>query len=355
LSAGIGQSLVEVRVPSCTSASVEIECDGPEVPADSVALAGNVGEPITLVSAGATILGIEDPQGVLRDLRIHDGMASAVLQGGAGALLVLARVSVGKAPQWREFKIAVGDRNADLALAEKLALGAGTRAAWAPIDLRGVFNGDVRAIFKQHYLSPRPATCSLRLAEDGYSTWQMMLDPKNAAPVPSLDLIDGSRDFAGQVSTSRGVPFAVGTGASNIGFVSLWDNWPRRIAVPVGRSGEEVWMLVCGFTPPMQVRISNAALRLKYADGVVETIDLVPPFNFWSLCRFGNADYDYPRDFAALPKTPPETLQLGENCRAVVLHWRLRRAVALKEIELEALSPEVVVGLMGVTVMNPAK
>ena len=55
----------------------------------------------------------------------------------------------------------------------------------------------------------------------------------------------------------------------------------------------------------MQGRIANAELRMKYADGVVEKLELVPPLNFWSLCPFGGADYDYKRDGFCLPKVPP--------------------------------------------------
>ena len=49
--------------------------------------------------------------------------------------------------------------------------------------------------------------------------------------------------------------------------------------------------------------------------------------------------------------TPP-TVQLGGNCRAVLLNARLRRSVELMRVTLEALSQDVVIGLMGVTVMN---
>ncbi len=53
----------------------------------------------------------------------------------------------------------------------------------------------------------------------------------------------------------------------------------------------------------MQGRIANAVVRLAYDDGVVDALELVPPFNFWSLCPFGGADYDYQRDGFCLPKT----------------------------------------------------
>jgi hypothetical protein len=103
----------------------------------------------------------------------------------------------------------------------------------------------------------------------------------------------------------------------------------------------------------MQGRIANAELRMKYADGVVEKLELVPPLNFWSLCRFGGADYDYKLDSFALPKVPPATVQLGNNCRAILLNQRLRPNVMLESVTLETFSQEVIIGLMGASLMNP--
>ena len=64
-------------------------------------------------------------------------------------------------------------------------------------------------------------------------------------------------------------------------------------------------------------------------------------------------DYNYERDGFSLPKVPPQTLQLGRNCRAIALGRRLRPGQVLKSVTLETLSEQVVIGLMGVTVMNP--
>jgi len=148
------------------------------------------------------------------------------------------------------------------------------------------------------------------------------------------------------------VPFAWSAGDRNIAFASLWDNWPHTLSVPVGKSGSAVWFLVCGTTNPMQCRIANARLRMTYADGLTEDLELVPPLNFWSLCPLGPRDYNYKRDAFALPAIPPATVQLGGNCRAILLNARLRPGVELKEVTLEALSQEVVIGLMGVTLMR---
>ena len=64
-------------------------------------------------------------------------------------------------------------------------------------------------------------------------------------------------------------------------------------------------------------------------------------------------DYNYARDGFSLPKEPPPAVQIGTNCRAMVYGWKLRPGVELKEITLETLSQDVVIGLMGVSVMNP--
>lgn len=219
-------------------------------------------------------------------------------------------------------------------------------AVWKTLNLSGVINGDIRTIFKQQYLSPRPNTCSLRLATDGYSTWQMVLNPKHQPPTIELD------GTGKPVSTPQGARFAAVADGCNIAFTSLWDNWPRQVTVPVNQTGDAVWLLVCGFSPPMQGRIANAELRFKYADGVEEKLELVPPLNFWSLCPFGGADYDLKRDGFALPQQPPPQVRLGMNCRAMVYGRKLRPGVELRSITLETLSPEAIVGLMGASVMN---
>ena len=50
-----------------------------------------------------------------------------------------------------------------------------------------------------------------------------------------------------------------------------------------------------------------------------------------------------------LPPQPPPQVQLGRNCRAMVLAWKLRAGVPLASVTLETLSQDVVIGLMGVS------
>ena len=209
--------------------------------------------------------------------------------------------------------------------------------------LDNVLNGDIRTIYRQEYLSPRPNTCSLRLSTDGYSTWQMSGSGQHKVPEVTLDQLAAVTDAGGHVVAGKGVPFGRLDGAKNIAFTSSWDNWPKQVTVPINKTGDAVWFLLCGTTNPMEVRIANAELRMKYADGVVEKLALVPPFNFWTLCPIrrdwitntcatASRCRKYLRPRCSSAKTAAPSPSAGS----------LRPGVALESVTLETLSDEVV-------------
>jgi hypothetical protein len=330
-----GHSEIRVCVPSTKTAAVEIFCEEPLPQFDAV--------PLKVVAG-------ENPHPPVGDAKL---LEYSMFPKTAGYHLVDALVQTGETQQRRLFKVKVSDPAGEAAEVVRVFDKVPAGAKWDCLDVSPQFNGDIRTIFQQKYLTPRPATCSLRLATDGCSTWQQMLDQKHKAPAVDLTGVPKLLDATQRLCTTQGVPFAFAKDGKNIAFTALWDNWPRQVTVPVNKKADGLWLLVCGFTPPMQGRIANAELRLKYADGAMEKIELVPPLNFWSLCPFGRVDYDYARDGFALPKTPPQTVQLGANCRAIVLNHRLRPGVALESVTLETLSQEVIIGLMGASLLNP--
>jgi len=100
----------------------------------------------------------------------------------------------------------------------------------------------------------------------------------------------------------------------------------------------------------------------QYADGVEETLELIRPYNYWNLspirgiqarAQFGASYYTEDTEAFTVPKPWLMTVELGSNCRAMVLNRKLRPRVILENVTLEALSQESVIGLMEVTVMNP--
>jgi hypothetical protein len=353
LSPGFGQSIVTLKTSPVETADIQV-VTGEILPANpSIELSGNSGDQIALTPSSGKITEFQDPQNVLADARIVGGKISGILTTNPGHHMVLGLIQNGDAQFWQVFKIKITDQKAEATNAAKLVQTIPKNARWDCLDLGASFNADVRTIYQQKYLSPRPNTCSLRLAIDGYSTWQMMLDPKNQPPVIDFANAPKLMRQPGHIASPQGVLFRWSDSGTNIAFTSLWDNWPRQVTVPVKKSGDAIWFLVCGTSNPMQVQIANAVLRLNYADGVGDELELVPPFNFWTLCPLNRFDYNYARDAFCLPKNPPTILQLGSNCRAIVLNQSLRPGAVLESVTLETLSPEVVVGLMGLTVMNP--
>ena len=286
---------------------------------------------------------------------------AAALHGSRGTISCWPRSRTGELPRRQVFKLHVTDPAGEAQLAAKTPRRAPANANWKCLDLTPQYNGDVRTIFQQQ-ISLAPAENLFLASRDG-RLFGLDVSPVGATNLGNrLPAIDLANLQNGQlpldqrrIITPQNVPFLrfpETIAARNIAFTSLWDNWPRAVSVPVKQTADTAWLLVCGSTFPMQTRIANAEMRFRYADGQIEKLELVPPLNFWTLCPWGGIDYNYEVDGFCLPKEPPPTVQLGNNCRAMVLSWKLRPGVKLEEITLETLSQEVVIGLMGVSLMN---
>lgn len=345
---GFGHVVIVVELPGNTGGEIVIATDGTQLDLAPISLAGRVGAVVHLPLPGSAAARWRDLHGVLSDPAAGNGTLTARLAAKPGHHLVLLEACAGDLTRWQVVKLHITDPAAEAIQAARTPRTAPPDAAWAGLDLAPVCNGDIRTLFQQRYVSPRPATCSVRLGVDGYSAWTF---PYWNLPPPeiALDRVPALLDAQGRIATPAGVPFAAFAPGRNIAFTSRWDNWPIRVTVPVGRAARTVWLLVCGTTFPMQTRIANAVVRFRYLDGATEQLELIPPHNFWMLCPWGGEDYSYEHDAFSLPPEPPPQVQLGRNCRAMVLSWRLRPQAVLQELELECLSRDVVIGLMGVS------
>lgn len=346
---GFGHAIVVVDLAETTRGELVVATAGRERDLAPLRLTGEVGTALTLPLADSDAPGWRDFHNILEQPACPDGrQLQARLAAKPGHHLVLLAAGTAALPRWQVAKVHITDPATEAARAARTPRSAPADARWACLDLAPVCNGDIRTIFQQRYLSPRPATCSVRLGVDGYSAWTF---PYWNLPPPeiSLEHVPTLRDAQGRLATPAGVPFAAFAADRNIAFTSRWDNWPDRVSVPVGRAARTAWLLVCGTTFPMQTRIANAVVHFRYTDGVVERLELVPPDNFWMLCPWGGEDYSYEHDAFSLPPEPPPQVQLGRNCRAILLSWRLRPGAVLQQLELECLSRDVVIGLIGVS------
>ncbi len=550
-----GYGMAVIRVPKCAKVDVQLKVSQRQIPQVEDKIQCVAGQKVALRADGP-IQKLDDAQVCFVSSTIRNNSVNAECSQIAGHYAVMALVKT-KVPYWKIWKIEIKNPEQQRLAELKNLRAVEASASWKTVDITPAANGDIRTIYKQDYASPRPATCSVRLARDGYQAWTMaiwgmvppyiglenvltessappstwvakepsafgyrdeltidawlmpelmpemggrivdravpgtldgfMLDsyPGNSlrlltangmvsapnvltpgVPVrvtavysaskriaklykngkliasgdvgafPALSVANqalhigadasGGNGFKGdiqrvviyprafsdaevaaddgtwkpalqadaewllqnkadaeikpvvgtqtllrrgeqvtgelgsllrdgQLVTPQGVPFVAPSPDRNTAFASLWDNWPDQVSVPVGQSADAVWLLVAGSTQPLQGRIANSVVRFIYADGVEERLELVPPLNFRNICRWGGSDYNQERDGFALGDNPPLMVNLGTNCRAMLYGWRLRKGVKLQQVSLEALSQEVVVGLMGVSLMNPGE
>ena len=361
-SPGFGCTIVKATTPITSGVAREIIVTTSTEVAEAVptSVEGVTGSAVNLAVSGGSILSFTDGDGALTAASLSGGTIHATLSANLGHHRVLATTQVGSLTQARIIDLHIlADPTTPATTLPAVPVG----AAWETIPMNGQLAANITQIYEQQYVSPRPATNSSRIGTDGYSPWTFpwwgitrpTISINNVAGL--LDPGDNTR-----LLTPQGVPFRWGGNSTNVAFTSLWDNWADSVTVPVNRSAEAAWFLICGSTTVIQNRISNAVIRLSYADGVEETLELIPPYNYWNLSpitgittylQSGATDYTEPSQAYMVPTPWPMTVQLGTNCRAMLLNRKLRPGVKLSSVTLEAMSEESVIGLMGVTLMNP--
>lgn len=361
LTPAAGRSFCLIVLPNADVAEVVIKTEKQLPFYPPLLLEGNSGEVLSFSAKDAQIEWVQDNQHVLENMKIQGGTFTGKLIGMKGFHTVFAWVKAGNAKQLRVYRIKINDPAGDKKEAARFVNEIPASAIFENINISSRFNADVTTIYKQKYLSPRPNTVSVSLGTDGYSPWTFW-HWKSLPPEIKTDKVNSLLDAANRLNTPQGVPFEWNQGEKNIAFTSIWDNYPSKIDFPVNKTGDAVWFLVSGSTNVMQCRIANAVIRLNYADGVVDSLELIPPVNYWNLSTIDSHatapgqgsrnDYAAEADRFCMPAKLPETVQLGENCRAMLLNLKLRSGVELKSVSLETLSQEVVVGLMGITIMK---
>lgn len=372
LQAGFGQTIVVATLTSSSSSdlvsflSVTVTVTGLISRNPSITLQGEEGQQISLSSPSGvvTLSNYSDPQGVFTpgSVKIQNGIIMGEIAAGViGSHLVFGYgdTTAGNLPQILLFKLNISaSSTSPNALLLPSSLDISNANWWTYVPLDSVLNADLGNIFKAGtYLSPRPETCAVRVGDDGWSAWTF---PYWGTQPPVLDFANVANitlpGNQGIIKTPQGAQFLFNKtiGMKNIAFASLWDLYPSLLNVTIApQSGAKgVWVLVAGSTNPMQTKFANAALTFTYSDGTSSVLNLVPPFNYWALSGWGSADYNYETDSFILPPTPPPTVQLGGNNRAMVYFQPINPGATLVQVSLEAISLEIVVGILGVSLMG---
>jgi hypothetical protein len=365
---GFGCSVVLIALSPRAEARIELRVQGRWQGPGMSAVNLEVGAACVLAAPCGRIRSWQDPQDTLVDARLEDGRVLAQIAPATSASahrLVVALVDTGKLSYWHRFLLKISDRGAQTAQALRRlsCLPPGLRPRdWLTIDCRSAYNGDLRAIFQQSYLSPRPDTVSVQLGSDGFTPWGMSAWKESGPPILDFDRLSDLQTSENSIVVPQGVPFRWGDEARNIAFTSLWDNWPNEVTMRVDATGRALFALLAGSVTHMHTGLIVARLTVRYDDESTDYLDLVAPHDFWAVCTHrrrcqdpcqpidcGYEQYDHRWP---LHSHRPETVELGRNCRANLVNFVLRPQIPVREVTLSAGTPEVVVGLLGLSLLR---
>lgn len=340
---GFGISLLKLSIDSCEEFSLQVDLSGKfeYEPESEIDVCGK-----RVIYMKEKLLHIEDPQQVVKE---YDDDGKIVLNDAYGNHMFIASVMKDGVKYKRNIKLKFEKKKFEHMGIERVA----NDVSWSYIDLTDKFNSDIREIYNDKYKNTNDYSGMLKLGVDGFSPWTFGF--WNAKP-PKMDFSLAKLNDKGRISTDFGVEFLL-LDQKNIVFTSKYDNYPNSCVLDINKEGTGIFLLVAGSTNPMQTRIENARIILNYEDNSQEHIDIVPPFNFWSVCGYKEAcrkggDYPISKDDFALGGYMPNLVEFGNNCRGVVLSKELKPNTILKNIELECLSQEVVIGIMGISIMK---
>ncbi len=237
------------------------------------------------------------------------------------------------------------------------------------IDLATVYNDRITRIFDNLYETPRPFISTLQLPTQGIGNWCYPL----IKPILEDEGLRNKLSKNSQkVAFNEKIAFGIRQKQSgeNVVFTSKWDNFPDKVTIPLEGNASHVYLLMGGTTNPMQSRIVNGTVTVEYTDGSHKVLELKNPENWWPI----EQDY-YIDDYAFAIETPsPPRLHLktgdfkmnnssyytikgfssyGVDGGAVnLLDIPLDKEKRLKSISIETKANDVVIGLMGLTLLK---
>ena len=235
------------------------------------------------------------------------------------------------------------------------------------------FNASVTDIFKEQYISPRPASTSLEIPIQGIGEW--------CHPKFTVEINDSLFRLLSVKGRRRifGIDYLTPRQGNNILFASLWDNYPDSVSISIRPTkARTASILLAGSTNHMQTRIANAVIYADYEDGTRDSLLLIPPFNYcpieqdyfvdgkaFSLTTEASQPYERPLRVSlstdvvssnigdAMGIPPTEVYgRLLDGGAAQILNMPLDDKKKVFRLTMRCLSNDIVVGIMAVTLLR---
>ena len=165
-------------------------------------------------------------------------------------------------------------------------------ASFACVDLGAAANQNLRTLHARTYtpMTGRHPWCkwgpSTRSIEsNGRSWWSERHGGKKLSVPPKFNI-----PADGIVRSSTGIPFRLDAGnGENAVFTSLYDQLPAMRSIPLSGKGTKIAFLVAVSTNPNIAWTEAARITVTYADGVSQSVSLVPPDNCDDWLSYGTS------------------------------------------------------------------
>lgn len=208
------------------------------------------------------------------------------------------------------------------------------------------YNGDEHYRLPDFYWVTASKTGTTRTVLPNGRSWWEPSNPshKGAGGVPkSLSLPENGGIYCSGI----GVPFdiACGNNGENAAFVSLYNQFPEKINIPIKETASKLYFMLSVSTNSMQNRIENARITVNYTDGTSEKLSLTNPDNIddwlsYQLTPYAESGY---------------IEMLESKAHSNILSIDFGEAKDVESIDLECLSNEVLAGLLGITAVTAEK
>jgi hypothetical protein len=367
---GVGLTWINVRTPPAQHGVITISYT-PKSVTPRHTVAWEKGRNARLILADYSASDFLDPQGVLREATVENGVLQGTVVGESGARLLFLKSGNTACPSWTPLTIRVDLKEpVPKPTWSPPPVKANDLSVWHLVDLSNTFNGSVPEVLGRVGRASRPPTAPA--SEVNHSYWRSHVDggmgPGKCVdvipPNPVSDAAWRKKIGPDQIGwTHDGIPFKSVKQGNNIAVVTRAGGFPQKIDVPINVGGKELYLMLSGMTFPVQSHVVNLKITLGYADGTVQSVDLVNPFDIgdcWSTwCgrwhdtaangfenlggRFGPAG-----SAAAGDLTQP----IAVDTQAHLVKIPLRPTLRLRKVTVEAVANDVVFGLMGASVLK---
>ncbi len=359
----VGTPLIEIQTPGAANLTINIDWAGKQPIGLNMDMSVVPGEYIGPESPLSSQFSISDPQSILEQPVIKGKLLTIRNDCKPGHHTLFVKTKQGAFSWWQPVDITINQSMpADNGITKS------SNPVADKIDISSSFNDKVTNIFRKQYTSPRPVSPTLQLPIQGIGNWAYHSVQFNVSD-------SGLRAKAGvenEWTTSSGLSFSTpsDTAKNNIVFASMWDVYPDSVVIPLTGNANEAAFLMAGSTNPMQSRLVNGLIRVNYTDGTSDVLELRNPENWWPI------EQDYYVDGFAFTTDAPRPIRVSlksgtelpanykytgikgfsnfgiEGGAATVLGMSLNKNKTLRSLVLKAVANDVVIGLMGLTLIR---